>query len=291
MHLAAGASEVIINLSPLVFTALSLSIFYFTGMGVESDDDSFRLTLCAMAPMVIPLKVVTDSLYRYRLYKSAYGLIQDLMGSLKAKQSIKTTGKSGGQRSKKYSEFSVVINNCNFTKDEVKKDSFEEIFNLKKQESELPRHALFIDRLNSNSFSVDVKDIEADKKRITDLTSKFASNNAIKTVGYCLKNIVLKIELNSKICIVGQQNSGKDELFLAIMQELIKVEDSNSNFIVKGNACYLDMNNPKFIRDTIKENILLGRTFVKEKYNELIILAGLNLSKYPLKDRTVIVEG
>ena len=75
------------------------------------------------------------------------------------------------------------------------------------------------------------------------------------------------------------------------MQELIKVEDSNSNFIVKGNACYLDMNNPKFIRDTIKENILLGRTFVKEKYNELIILAGLNLSKYPLKDRTVIVEG
>lgn len=86
MHLAAGASEVIITLTPLVFTAVALSIYHFLSIGPNTDDNGMRLTLCAMAPMTIPIKVVMESLYKYRLCKSAYKLIQDFMASLKEKQ-------------------------------------------------------------------------------------------------------------------------------------------------------------------------------------------------------------
>lgn len=76
---------------------------------------------------------------------------------------------------------------------------------------------MFRDRLNHKSFSTEVKQTEDGKKRQTELMNRFSSTNTANNVNFCLRNITLKVEVGSNVCIVGDDSSGKHELFLAIM--------------------------------------------------------------------------
>jgi ABC-type multidrug transport system fused ATPase/permease subunit len=282
MQVSQGVSEVILNLFPFVFVSMSMSIYHFLSVGPLSDSDSIRLMLCAIAPMAVPLRVFIDSFYKYKLFQSANNEIETLLSKLKQKS--KPKGNEGKKR------YAITMSNCDFIKDEVQRKSYDELINPKKGEldEKQRRYIIFRDRLRKNTFSYQVLGSEDYRKKQNDLYKRFMSAKSQSNVNLCLKNISFTVAAREKICIVGDENSGKHDLFLAIMRELIR---SNGTFSLKGNTCYLDMNNPKFIRDTIKENILLGRPFVKEKYLRLLGLVDLRLSKYPLKDRTFVVEG
>ena len=284
MQVSQGVSEVILNLFPFVFVSMSMSIYHFLNVGPISNLDSIRLMLCAIAPMAVPLRVFIDSFYKYKLFQTATDEIEKLLSKLKQKSKAK------GNDNLKRKAAAIVLNNCDFIKDEVQRKSYDELINPKKGEISTStwRQIIFRDRISKKTFSYKVLGSEDARKKQNDLHKRFMSAKSQSNVNLCLKNISFTVGVKEKICIVGDENSGKHDLFLAIMRELIR---SNGTFSLKGNTCYLDMNNPKFIRDTIKENILLGRPFDKEKYLRLLALVDLRLSKYPLKDRTFVVEG
>lgn len=53
----------------------------------------------------------------------------------------------------------------------------------------------------------------------------------------------------------------------------------------------MDMDNPKFLKGTIRENIILGHEFYKDKFNKILEVVDFNLDKYEGRDLTEIVEG
>jgi ABC-type multidrug transport system fused ATPase/permease subunit len=292
LHLATGIAEVILSLSPFIFTALAVSLFHYSKIGKESEDDSTRLMVCALAPMTIPIKVITDSLYKRRLFKSSFALVIQFLDSLREKASNEVSDKNQKLAGKiKANAVVVRMTNCSFLRDNSKKETFATIMNPKKEdiEDKVPAFVLFKNPDTKSSLMYEIQASDDAMKRQEKMAKKYnTGSGGGENVNYCLKNLSLKVTARMKVCIVGDENSGVNEFFLALMKELLSAEGSMNN---KGKACYLDMNNPKFIRDTIKENILLGRPVNKELYTELNELVGLRLSKYPLKDRTVIVEG
>jgi ABC-type transport system involved in cytochrome bd biosynthesis fused ATPase/permease subunit len=53
----------------------------------------------------------------------------------------------------------------------------------------------------------------------------------------------------------------------------------------------MDMQNPKFLKATIRENIILGQEFYEKKFNKILEVVDFNLDKYEGRDLTEIVEG
>ena len=87
---------------------------------------------------------------------------------------------------------------------------------------------------------------------------------------------------------MGKEDSGKEYFFLAIMAELKK----ESGILKRnGKVVYLDMDNPKFLKGTIRTNITLGQEFFIEKFKEICRIVKLKLKKYPGRDLTEMVEG
>lgn len=292
LHLATGIAEVLLTLSPFLFTALAMTLYTFAEIGSGSESDSTRLMVCAMAPMTIPIKVITDTLYKRRLFVSSFALVIEFLDSLRSKEGADK--KEEEKKNIKHRSNVVVIKmtDCSFVRDHNMQETFETIINPKKDEfvHGKDKFVIFKDPLNKVSTHFQILANEEARKRQMTLINKFSTGEGESSnVSHCLKNINLRVSAKMKICVVGDENSGVNDFFLALMNELILKTGAMQ---VKGTACYLDMNNPKFIRDTIKENILLGREFNKALYLKLIEdVIHLRLKKYPLKDRTVVVEG
>ena len=293
LHLTLGLAEVIITLSPFVFTAISTSLYHFANIGPETNGQFIRFMVCAFAPMVIHIKVITESIYKYRLFKVSYQQIIQFMGSLRTKG--ETKGKDVNRKGNR--NLAISLSNCFFMKDDHTKMKFENLLCPEKSEfGKTPKFLLFRDRFNQETLQAEISLTEDSRKRQEKLKETFQSlqaKNPLSSGGensanYCLKNITMEAKIGEKVCILGDENSGKHDLFLAIMRELI---EDGGRFHIKGTAVYLDMNNARLSREQIKENILLGRKIEKKIYMDLIELVGLRLTKYPLKDRTVIVEG
>ena len=86
-----------------------------------------------------------------------------------------------------------------------------------------------------------------------------------------LRKIVLQIdkfyvEKGQKVCVIGKEGSGKDYFFLSIMAELKK---ETGIFKRNGKIVYLDMDNQKFLKGTIRENITLGEEYLADKFKEI----------------------
>ena len=103
-----------------------------------------------------------------------------------------------------------------------------------------------------------------------------------------LKNISFKIRKGEKVCIIGREGCGKKELFLALMREIQRKLGTVKH---KGKIAYIDMDNPKYLKATIRENIILGKEFYADKFNRILKVVDFNLDKYEGRDLTEIVEG
>lgn len=113
-------------------------------------------------------------------------------------------------------------------------------------------------------------------------TFQFEENNPI------LKNINLDVKQGSFICITGPTGTGKSSLFKAICGELEKVSGSLQ---VKGKIA-LCTQTPWLINKTIRENIIFGRPFNKDRYDQIIQLCQLekDFSVLPHKDLTDVIQ-
>lgn len=105
---------------------------------------------------------------------------------------------------------------------------------------------------------------------------------------FALKDITFSARKGELTCIVGKVGSGKTTLLKAILGEL-PVSGENSKATVHGTVAYCSQN-AWILNASIKENILFGKRFNKNLYDEIINACQLSpdLEVLPKGDATVV---
>ncbi|EAR88911.2 ABC transporter C family protein (macronuclear) [Tetrahymena thermophila SB210] len=103
-----------------------------------------------------------------------------------------------------------------------------------------------------------------------------------------LNDINLEINKGELVCIVGQVGSGKTSLLNCLLKE-IPIYKGYFNF--SGNLAYVEQE-PYIFSNTVKENILFGREYNEELYQNVIKASCLeqDITKFEFGDQTHIGE-
>ncbi|KAL4454635.1 hypothetical protein ABPG74_021840 [Tetrahymena malaccensis] len=103
-----------------------------------------------------------------------------------------------------------------------------------------------------------------------------------------LQNINLDIKQGECISVVGKIGSGKSTLLNCILREIPKYQGS---FAVKGKVAYVEQE-PYIFSSTIRDNILFGKQFNQQLYNEVVTACSLtnDFKIFPNGDQTEIGE-
>lgn len=103
-----------------------------------------------------------------------------------------------------------------------------------------------------------------------------------------LNNISFKLRQGKLLAVIGQIGSGKSMLLQALLGEFFIAD---GEMIINGKISYAS-EVPWIISGSVKENILMGKPYNKEKYLEIINSCGLNhdLENFLHKDETLIGE-
>jgi len=113
-----------------------------------------------------------------------------------------------------------------------------------------------------------------------------------------LRNIACSIERGSLVAVVGSVGSGKSSFLSAVLGEMESIdggkvymppkdgEEHNENLV---SYC---SQSPWVVNDTLRGNILFGRPYVKERYDEVVEACALldDLAVLPAGDKTEIGE-
>lgn len=109
-----------------------------------------------------------------------------------------------------------------------------------------------------------------------------------KLDSYILKNINLRIKKGEFIAIVGKVGSGKSSLLLALMNEMVKHRGS-----VRKNGAVAFVSQETFLQNaSIKENVIFGCKFNKEKFDKILKICQMetDLDILPGREETEIGE-
>lgn len=272
VHRSYGTIEFILILTPFIFS--SVIIFLYSILSTEKIETSTTLTVISMMVAVtIPLRSYSDGLRKLRIFQVAYSCTSSFFETIKEKRAeiVDDGGILTGE---------IKFESCQFMSDKgasvkIINDTFSKHLDQSSNQK-LARKFTVIKSSSQKSARV----ITASNS-----SSKAFNNNIQKTV---LKNISFHIEKGEKICVIGREGSGKDDLFLAIISELKLISGTMKR---RGKFAFLDMSNPKFLTATIRENIILGEEYKEEKFNKVLQVVGFNVDKYEGRDLTEIVEG
>eukprot|EP00970_Alexandrium_tamarense_P001569 scaffold167_cov191-Alexandrium_tamarense.AAC.9 len=113
-----------------------------------------------------------------------------------------------------------------------------------------------------------------------------------------LKNIACSIERGSLVAVVGTVGSGKSSLLSAILGEMEPIDGSKVFMPTKEGEVYHDnlvsycSQSPWVVNDTLRGNILFGRPYDDDRYNEVVAACALvdDLVVLPAGDMTEIGE-
>jgi ABC-type transport system involved in cytochrome bd biosynthesis fused ATPase/permease subunit len=107
-----------------------------------------------------------------------------------------------------------------------------------------------------------------------------------------VKNINFEVKLGELVCIIGEVGSGKSSLLEAILNSLILLNPKDCDGVhINGEIGYVSQI-PWILNETIRNNIILSKSFNEEKYYKILDLCQLNedLSIFEGKDLTEIGE-
>ena len=88
-----------------------------------------------------------------------------------------------------------------------------------------------------------------------------------------IKNINLKCRDGELVSIIGSVGSGKSSIINAILGEMYKVK---GDIVIRGSISYIPQN-AWIMNATVRENILFGKRYEKEFYDQVIDVCGLKL--------------
>jgi len=153
-------------------------------------------------------------------------------------------------------------------------------------------------RRASRKSSATVK-TDSSQSNLEELSSASVSTEesaADKVPIITLRNITTTIKPGSLVAVVGSVGSGKSSLLSAILGEMESIGDSKvyvpRDEIDKGKNGYVSYctQSPWVINDTLKGNILFGREFDQERYDEILSACALldDIAVLPAGDATEI---
>ena len=136
-----------------------------------------------------------------------------------------------------------------------------------------------------------LKDVSNDKATST---SAADLETVIRSFVPTLRNLSCFVRAGSLVAIVGPVGCGKSAFLSAILGELVPLDGSKiymPNSKVRGFIAYCSQT-PWVINDTIRGNILFGREYHAERYNQVIEACALrdDLAVLPSGDNTEIGE-
>jgi ABC-type multidrug transport system fused ATPase/permease subunit len=288
IHRSNGFIEFILILTPFLFSSVIVVLFNSTSEN-RIETSQTMTVISMMVAVTIPLRAFSDSLKKFRVCQVAYRCTSKFFEVVIENAKGSCYRDDDGVRN---GEVSWI--DCHFVSDDgisVKKitDAFKNAKNISRSKS-----------IRQNSKSKSQGEVEAGTKHVTLVKSrsrkmarvfpelKQTSSLAISEMRTVLKGISFGIRKGEKICVIGLEGCGKEDLFLGILGELNMI---SGIFKLKGKVAMLDMMNPKFLRGTIRKNIIMGDEFYPAKFGLIVRKVGLNLKKYPGKDLTEIVEG
>jgi len=113
-----------------------------------------------------------------------------------------------------------------------------------------------------------------------------------------LRNIACSIERGSLVAVVGSVGSGKSSFLSAVLGEMESIDGSKVYMPPKDgeehneNLVSYCSQSPWVVNDTLRGNILFGRPYVKERYDEVVEACALldDLAVLPAGDKTEIGE-
>ena len=86
-----------------------------------------------------------------------------------------------------------------------------------------------------------------------------------------IENVTLEVKENELLAIVGPVGSGKSSLLMALLGEMPSI---NGNVKLNGSVFYVTQE-PWIFSSTIRQNILFGKEYSKEKFDEIIKICAL----------------
>jgi ABC-type multidrug transport system fused ATPase/permease subunit len=121
-----------------------------------------------------------------------------------------------------------------------------------------------------------------------------AENSAAETTAasrpFELANINLSVSSNQLVAVVGAVGSGKTSLLMALVREMEAAEGSTGTVEVTGALAYAAQV-PFITNETLKSNILMGRPFNEQAYNEVIRASALLPDLDALEDGDMTMIG
>ena len=120
------------------------------------------------------------------------------------------------------------------------------------------------------------------------------SGSSVKNTTITLNNITTHIKSGSLVAVVGSVGSGKSSLLSAILGEMESINDSKVYIPRNGDeeigfTSYCTQS-PWVINDTLRGNILFGREYNEERYNEVLFVCAMtdDIAILPAGDQTEI---
>ena len=87
--------------------------------------------------------------------------------------------------------------------------------------------------------------------------------------------------------MTGRRNSGRSTFFLSLLKETYRVSGCVMLF---GKIRFMNLKNSSIITGTMRDNIILGSRFEKEKYYRILDLVGLDINVFVGSDFVEILE-
>ncbi|KAJ2656937.1 Multidrug resistance-associated protein 1 [Coemansia sp. RSA 1200] len=128
-----------------------------------------------------------------------------------------------------------------------------------------------------------------------DLTSNSGASIVLKDCDFVrrskipvLRGISLNVKAGELVAVVGKTGSGKSSLLLSVCGEIEKTKGTGAVF---GSITLIEQS-PWIMNDTVRENILFGRAFDKDRYNRVIEACALtsDIKVWTNGDKTMIGE-
>lgn len=206
-------------------------------------------------------------------------------------------------------EGSITMKKCTFSW--VDSDAMEEIkrrnsSNNKKQKKRSSKRGRKNERRSSSDTTTTNNSVkEEHMKRVNSIQSLASMADSegggteSHTSPHTLRNISCHIPAGSLVAVVGPVGCGKSTFLSAILGEVEPVDDTSKVYIPrsedrKGSPGFVSYcaQTPWILNSTLKENILFGRPFDEERYNEVVHACALSsdLEILPAGDMTEIGE-
>jgi ABC-type multidrug transport system fused ATPase/permease subunit len=203
-------------------------------------------------------------------------------------------------------EGSITMKNCTFSW--VDPEAVEEIkrrSSSSKKPKKKSKRGKNERRSSSDTTSTNNSIKEEHMKRVNSIQSLASMADSeggteqTSTSPHTLRNISCHIPAGSLVAVVGAVGCGKSTFLSAILGEVEPVDDTSKVYIPrsenrKGSPGFVSYcaQTPWILNSTLKENILFGRSFDEERYNEVVHACALSsdLEILPAGDMTEIGE-